>query len=107
MLVGFIFLTLFYSNKTIQTNFSSFSKQVTTIMKSINPINILNDNELAGKKMPKHFYQWGTFYDTWLMNKFIGGGVRSFRTNCLQSVKHNLNQMSICSTHPHNFYLEI
>ena len=107
MLVGFIFLTLFYSNKTIQTNFSSFSKQVTAIMKSINPINILNDNELAGKKMPKHFYQWGTFYDTWLMNKFIGGGVRSFRTNCLQSEKHNLNQMSICSTHPHNFYLEI
>ena len=32
--------------------------------------------------MPGHFHEFETFYDTWLMNKYIGGGLRSFRLNC-------------------------
>ena len=37
-------------------------------------------------------------YQTWLENKYFGGGIKSFRYNC---VTFN------CSTHPHNYYLEI
>ena len=41
-----------------------------------------------------------TGYKTWLLNKYFGGGVKSFRINCS---KVSVN----CSTHPHNYYLEI
>ena len=39
-------------------------------------------------------------YLTWQENVFLGGGINSFYLNC----KINFN---ICTTHPHNYYLEI
>ena len=40
-------------------------------------------------------------YQTWLENKFIGDGVKSFKKNCpIANVKN-------CGAHPHNYYLEI
>ena len=41
------------------------------------------------------------------MNKFIGGGVRSFRVNCPQRKNIHEEERATCSTHPHNYYLEI
>ena len=37
-------------------------------------------------------------YLTWLENKYLGGGIKSFRYNCV---------VSNCNSHPHNYYLEI
>ena len=110
LLVGFIFLTLFYSNKTIHNNFRVFFRDVTAIMKVINPVNLFNDYKFDRKKLPKptsHFDEWETFYDTWHMNKFIGGGVRSFRINCPQRKNIDIDERATCSTHPHHYYLEI
>tara|TARA_Y100001958_G_C20965068_1_gene362350 strand:- start:317 stop:712 length:396 start_codon:yes stop_codon:yes gene_type:complete len=42
-------------------------------------------------------------YEVFLEKKFIGGGIKSFRQNCPKLNKTNKN----CSTHPHNFVLEI
>ena len=40
-------------------------------------------------------------YQTWLENKFIGDGAKSFKKNCpIANVKN-------CGAHPHNYYLEI
>ncbi len=50
----------------------------------------------------KEFYSG---YQTWKKNKFIGGGIKSFRKNCQNSGK-SFNILN-CSTHPHNYYLEI
>tara|TARA_A100000164_G_C21768333_1_gene705119 strand:+ start:69 stop:830 length:762 start_codon:yes stop_codon:yes gene_type:complete len=41
-----------------------------------------------------------TGYKTWLLNKYLGGGIKSFRINC-SKVMFN------CQTHPHNYYFEI
>ena len=38
-------------------------------------------------------------------NKFIGGGIKSFRKNC-QNSGLSFNILN-CNTHPHNYYLEI
>ena len=54
-----------------------------------------------GKVIPlKNIYikEFYSGYQTWLENKYIGGGIRSFRYNCA-----TFN----CSSHPHNYYLEI
>tara|TARA_B100001559_G_scaffold31516_1_gene24076 strand:- start:1986 stop:3356 length:1371 start_codon:yes stop_codon:yes gene_type:complete len=44
-------------------------------------------------------------YQTWLKNKYIGGGIKSFHKNCQVSGK-SFNILN-CSSHPHNYYLEI
>ena len=51
--------------------------------------------------------EFATFYDTWLLNKYVGGGIKSFRYYC--HVRPNINKNSdfICNMHPHNYYLEI
>ena len=41
------------------------------------------------------------------MNKFIGGGVKSFRENCKKREIKNEFERVKCNTHPHNYYLEI
>ena len=42
--------------------------------------------------------EFNSGYQTWLQHKYVGGGIKSFRFNC---VTYN------CSSHPHNYYLEI
>ena len=51
--------------------------------------------------------EFSTFYDTWKMNKYIGGGIKNFRYYC--HVRPNLDKRAkfICNMHPHNYYLEI
>ena len=44
-------------------------------------------------------------YQTWLNNKYIGGGIKSFHKSCQKSgISFNILN---CSSHPHNYYLEI
>ena len=45
----------------------------------------------------KEFY---TGYAAWMENPIFGGGINSFYFNCLKNY-------GACSTHPHNYYLEI
>ena len=40
-------------------------------------------------------------YKTWLLNKFVGDGVKSFKKNC------QMTNVINCGPHPHNYYLEI
>jgi O-antigen ligase len=58
--------------------------------------------------------QWGAHYLTSIeifkSNILLGSGVRSFRVECSKDKYNNINSESKnirCSTHPHNFYLEI
>ena len=63
--------------------------------------------------------EFRTFYNTWEINKYIGGGIKSFRINCPKR-QHDYNKLipesfsgnvttfrTTCNTHPHNYYLEI
>ena len=45
--------------------------------------------------------EFKTGYVTWKENKFFGGGIKSFITNCSKAKIPN------CVNHPHNYYLEI
>ncbi len=54
-----------------------------------------------GKVIPlnsNYIKEFNSGFQTWLEHKYIGGGIKSFRYNC---VTFN------CNTHPHNYYLEI
>jgi len=63
---------------------------------------------IGNKKIPiVNVYQKDLYtgYQTWLENKYFGGGVKSYKKNCFkaQQVKTIIN----CGPHPHNYYLEI
>lgn len=58
--------------------------------------------------------QWGahflTSYEIFKKNPIIGSGIRTYRFECSKDYLKNINSKAAelrCSTHPHNFYLEI
>jgi hypothetical protein len=56
---------------------------------------------INGKVIPlksTYIKEFNSGYQTWLEHKYVGGGIKSFRHNCI-----TFN----CSSHPHNYYLEI
>ena len=89
------------SNDLIKSNFSNFFTQVQSISK------ILTTSEINKSGMNSYFHEFKTFYGTWLMNKYIGGGVKSFRINCWERQNIKVGERTTCNTHPHNYYLEI
>jgi len=52
-----------------------------------------------------HIELFLTAFDLWGENKIIGGGIKSFRKNCGKLQQYKKDRM--CSSHPHNYYLEI
>ena len=49
--------------------------------------------------------EFNSGYQTWLNNKYIGSGIKSFHKSCQKSgISFNILN---CSSHPHNYYLEI
>ena len=71
-------------------------------IKSFSKSNKLSDIKIFS---PKHDSLYRTAYNIFLENKIYGAGPKSFRYICDKKVyKHNDNS---CSTHPHNFPLQI
>lgn len=70
---------------------------------------IFTPEKIVREEMPERFREFETFYDTWLMNKYIGGGLKSFRIICpkRENIDLQYGERDTCNTHPHNYYLEI
>ena len=60
--------------------------------------NLTKSSEVPGYLIPDYYQEFKTFYGTWLMNKYIGGGVRSFRHNCWKRTVIKSNERGTCST---------
>lgn len=95
-----IFFLAFTFNKKVKNNFYSFYGQISSIAKTF--VNKDFDNNSS-----QYFKEFASFYETWLLNKYIGGGIKSFRYYC--HVRPNIDENSkfVCNMHPHNYYLEI
>ena len=52
-----------------------------------------------------HVKLYYTAVDLWEKNKIFGNGIKSFRVGCRKLEAHTMNRL--CSTHPHNYYIEI
>jgi len=96
-----LFSTIFNFNLEVRTNFKNFYKDVSKI------ILIVLDKDLENQRIPQYFREFSSFYDTWLLNKYIGGGVKNFRYYCHKRANIDRNSNFICNMHPHNYYLEI
>ena len=96
-----LFSIIFNLNLEVRTNFQNFYKQVSKIT-----LIVLN-KDLGDQRVPQYFKEFSSFYDTWLLNKYIGGGVKNFRYYCHIRPNIDMNSDFVCNMHPHNYYLEI
>ena len=64
--------------------------------------------------MPEHIGLFTSAIDIFKKNIFLGGGVKTFRINCKNTVNEELmkykttvTSMTFCGSHPHNYYLQL
>ena len=99
---------VFNFNSTVNSNFKSFYYQVNNMTNIIFSGDYKNERSLKPHLYPQYMKEFATFYDTWLMNKYVGGGIKNFRYYCHKASKKDKKKESfICNMHPHNYYLEI
>ena len=101
IIFSIIFSVLFKSNELIRTNFLSLYDQVSKSTK------LTIEKDFLNKNSPQYLKEFASFYHTWLMNKYIGGGIKNFRYYCHYRPAIEKNAKFICNMHPHNYYLEI
>ncbi len=96
-----IFLVLYNSNNEIRTHFLGFQDKIVKMVIAV------TKQDIKDEKTPQYLKEFSSFYDTWLMNKYIGGGIKNFRFYCHERKNLDKNSNFICNMHPHNYYLEI
>ena len=101
-LVSISFFAAFNFNLKVKENFTNFYFQINQIKTAL--FSIINSSY---KNTPFYIREFATFYDTWRLNKFIGGGVKNFRYYCHERENIDKNTKFVCNMHPHNYYLEI
>ena len=98
-----IFYALFNINISVKNNFQNFYNQIVGMSQ------VLINKDTESKKSSQYLKEFSTFYHTWAMNKYIGGGIKNFRYYCHMRPNINLEKSNgfVCNMHPHNYYLEI
>ena len=64
-------------------------------------------SDLLYDKRPSYIHEFDAGIGTFKLNKYFGGGIKSFRFNCPSRKIENINERTTCNMHPHNYYLEI
>lgn len=103
------YLGFFYKvdNLILNTKDNFLNKKDTNVIEdNINVIPKNNSNSLEPKlSLTSHEKIFITAYESFKTHKFLGNGYKSFRINCSNFT--NQNKKYLCSTHPHNYHLEV
>ena len=105
--VSSVLLIIYKNNSIVKDSFDSFIGNSSSMINIFVVENITKSSKIPEKKIPVYYQEMKTFYGTWMMNKYIGGGIKSFRHNCPKRKILSHNERTTCNTHPHNYYLEI
>ena len=97
----------YYFNNQVKINFDHFARSASGVINVFFTDIGKKDKILKEADVPLYYQEFRSSYETWKMNKFIGGGVKSFRENCKRREIKNDYERTECNTHPHNYYLEI
>ena len=109
ILFSIIFAVIFKTNDTVRQNFLSFKFQIYSIAE------FFYNEEKKIDDATFYVKEFSTFYETWLMNKYIGGGIKNFRYYCHERpnispdfvINKAMKKRMVCNMHPHNYYLEV
>ena len=105
--VSIFFFVIYKNNLKVKESFDSFYYNASAIINIFVVENITKTSKIPETKIPQYYQEFKTFYGTWMMNKYIGGGIKSFRHNCPKRKILSHNERTTCNMHPHNYYLEI
>ena len=96
-----IFSSFYNFSSNVKRSSNNFYGQISKM------VTIIINKDFDNKNSPQYFKEFSSFYETWLLNKYTGGGIKSFRYHC--HLRKNIPEDSsfICNMHPHNYYLEI
>merc|ERR1711991_606091 len=107
IIIGIVFSIILNLSQTASKNFENFQGQI----KSMTTFVFSEKKDL--NNAPGYIKEFSTFYQTWLMNKYLGGGIKKFRYYCHKrpnvnkdfSIRKNANQQKRmkCNMHPHNY----
>ena len=89
-----IFSLLFNFNNKVKNNFIAFYTQISQM------VVIVFEKDFSNKKQPPYLKEFTSFHGTWLMNKYIGGGIKNFRYYCHERSGIDKNSKFICNMHP-------
>lgn len=102
----FISLITINSSSAIKNYYKTFYSQSEKII-SLYSYRITGiGSDLPLSMRPSYIFEFDAGISTFKLNKFIGGGIKSFRFNCPKR-KITSKDRTTCNMHPHNYFLEI
>ena len=69
-----IFIIAYLSNKQIKINFDHFSRNIDNIVNIFLVDTGIQEQKTFKGEVPLYYQEFRSFYETWKLNKFIGGG---------------------------------
>ena len=103
-LISFITINSSSQLKAYYKTFFDQSKKIVSLLSF--RITGIGSDLLYGKR-PNYIHEFDAGIGTFKLNKYIGGGIKSFRFNCPNRKIETINERTTCNMHPHNYYLEI
>ena len=107
IVVSMFFFVIYKNNLAVKQSFNSFYYNASKMINIFVVENITKSSKIPENDIPPYYQEFKSFYGTWMMNKYIGGGIKSFRHNCPKRKILSHNERTTCNMHPHNYYLEI
>ena len=112
VLMGLILGAFISTNKSFKSRYvDQMLLHTLNIGRTVDSAGIAIDTKLF---MPEHIGLFASAIDIFQKNIFLGGGVKTFRINCKNTVNMKLIKlqtdipsMSLCGSHPHNYYLQL
>jgi hypothetical protein len=123
LIIFIIFELIKYTDRNILNAYNSFFSNMQTSVVSLS-VKVKNDllSNTQGKEKSEKEEKWKedlnenpeanpykkmalTAIEIWKPNKIFGNGIKSFRVKCQKVIIEQ--KRGLCSTHPHNYYLEI
>ena len=103
-------LLIFFFNKSSQINkhYDDFKNKIIVTFNLFNKMKIeysadVNKN-ISTVELSNHLKIYLTSFESFKERKLLGNGLKSFRFKCAKFLE---SKNFLCSTHPHNFHLEI
>lgn len=97
-----VFLILFKINPGINLKFNDLKSKSQILFER--SIKLLNEKENEKIELSNHGKIYLSSIRSFNENKILGGGLKSFKYQCFKYVAED---NTLCSTHPHNYHLEI
>ena len=112
ILICSIFIFFFNNYSKVKNKYLSLAKEIEYpkiqrfLSSKVEKAENISENKINNNLSSDYLKIYYTAYKIFLNNIFIGSGIKSYHSECLKLLTKDEKNI-LCSTHPHNIYLEI